>query len=147
MIQIEKDKYIKCAFKNGTFIEGIVQLWTKEEAVLQSYDGSSMIIAHPEKDILFVKVMLHRPKEESMRPVEEIKGDISNKLKEIQSDPDAPPDLQNKSISELRKMVVDQDKQIMVNKIRTHFAGGVPKNNYATPFGTKQPTNSARPGQ
>jgi hypothetical protein len=155
MISIDKDKHIKLVFKNGTVAEGIVQSWTKENATLQSiYDGSQIIVMHPEKDIQLIKVMpdnVEQIVEEPVAPYEEnadaVKENIREKVREIQAEAAAamedninPNDLNSKSIEELRKMVILQDRQIIANKIRQHFpSGSVGKTNFVSPFGTTQP--------
>jgi hypothetical protein len=156
MISIDKDKHIKLVFKNGTVAEGIVQSWTKENATLQSiHDGSQIIVMHPEKDIQMIKIMPDHVEDQTLAPTNEeivvqqeqpydaIKENIREKVREIQTavaENIDPNDLQSKSIEELRKMVVEQDRQIIANKIRQHFpSGSVGKTNFVSPFGTPQP--------
>ena len=58
------------------------------------------------------------------------KDQIRSKLQEIVV---ASPDqeLQDVAISELRDLAREQDRQILVDKIKEHFPGGVGKSNYA----------------
>ena len=158
MISIDKDKHIKVIFKNNTVIEGRVQSWTKEQAILLSLDGSSsMVIFHPEKDILFVKVVADIPKDQNKESPSgsEIKDQISDKVRQILQPDDSvlevhdeepnvssKEDLKGKTIAELKRLVNEQDKQIILNKIKAHLPDiGSCRNNYSTPFGTVQPAS------
>ena len=129
---IDSGKHIKCVFKNGTVIEGIVKEWASGSVELESLnDQSLMIIMHPEEDIMLIKVMPEVPAEEPA-PAEEspLKEEIIAKLEEAQKEED--PELQNKSLEELRKMVLTQERKILVNKIKTHFPSGPQKSNYSS---------------
>lgn len=155
MISIDKDKHIKLVFKNGTVAEGIVQSWTKENATLQSiHDGSQIIVMHPEKDIQLIKIMSDNVESQTdlvaapEQPIDTVKENIREKVREIQAEAAAameenidPNNLQSKSVEELRKMVILQDKQIIANKIRQYFPSGSAgkTTNFVSPFGTPQP--------
>jgi hypothetical protein len=115
---VDAGKHVKCVFKNGTVIEGIVIDWLVGQVQLQSLnDESIMIITHPEEDIMLIKILADKPSEkiESSALQEEIK----EKLEEAHSQEDS--ELQDKTITELKQLVRSQEKQIIANKIKEHF--------------------------
>lgn len=118
---IDTGKHIKCVFKNGTIIEGIVKEWTTGQVHLQSLnDESTMIILHPEDDIMLIKVLADKSEESTEeKGAPPLKEEIVAKLEEIRSEEDV--DLQTKSIAELKQLVKTQEKQIITNKIKEHF--------------------------
>lgn len=126
-MNIKQNQHIKCIFRNGTIIEGIVQSHSKEELTLLSlHDDSLMVILHPNDDIMLIKIMPNKPAPKET-PIQE---NISNKLKEVQAIED--PNLQNKTIAELKELADKQEKQIIANKIREHFPKGVSRSNYGS---------------
>jgi predicted Holliday junction resolvase-like endonuclease len=120
---IDTGKYIKCVFKNGTVIEGIVKQWTAGDVQLQSLqDQSIMIILHPEDDIMLIKIMpdISSATVEKTDQTSPLKEEIIAKLEEVQATAENP-ELQKESLKDLRNMVVNQEKQIIANKIKEHF--------------------------
>lgn len=142
---VTKGSHVKYFLRSGMVLEGIVEEDTASQVVLRSLDGESLMILHrPTEDILMTKVML-RPLTEEI-PVEpakpvaptEMQERVKNKLHgALQSVED--PELQKKSIEELREMVREQDKQIIAQKRREHFGvpGAAKFTQYSTPFSPK----------
>jgi hypothetical protein len=122
-------QHVKCIFRNGTIVEGIVEEWTTNSVHLRSLsDQSLLIILHPDEDIMLIKVMPEAlVEEESMAEVpavtHPIREKIRAKLKEVEQPMD-DAELQNKTVAELRLLAIEQEKQILVNKIKEHFPGG-----------------------
>jgi hypothetical protein len=119
---IDIGKHIRCVFKNGTVIEGIVKEWVIGSVQLQSLnDESIMIILHPEEDIMLIKVLADEPEEpaEEEKDAPPLKEEIVAKLEEIRTEEDT--DLQGKSIAELKQLVKAQERQIIANKIKEHY--------------------------
>lgn len=130
---VDEGKHIRCVFKNGTIIEGIVKEWTTGSVQLQSLnDESIMIILHPEEDIMLIKVLADKPEESGEeKDALPLKEEIVAKLEEIRAEEDT--DLQGKSIAELRQLVKTQEKQIIANKIKEHFPSHTSrKSNYGS---------------
>jgi len=54
----QPEQHVRCIFRNGTLIEGIVKEWQPSGAQLQSLnDESILIIPHPDQDIILIKVL------------------------------------------------------------------------------------------
>jgi hypothetical protein len=131
------NQHVKCIFRNGTIVEGIVEEWVPGAAHLRSLsDQSLMIIMHPDEDIMMIKV-IPEPEEEI---IEEEKSKEDNSpptqdrirtiLKEVENQ-DGEPELQKLSVVELKRLVAKQEKKIIVDKIKEHFPGGTSrKSNY-----------------
>lgn len=118
----DKGHHVKCVMRTSLILEGVVEEWSEARVVLRSIDGESlMIIHHPTEDILLTKVMLIEPiPEEKAKPnLTEAQEKIKTKLHEVQAEVD--PGLQEKNIAELRDMVKEQERQIIINKRREHF--------------------------
>ncbi len=143
---VNKGCHVKYFLRSGMVLEGIVEEDTAAQVVLRSLDGESLMILHrPTEDILMTKVMLGPPAEEApvepKKPVaptemqERVKGKLHETLQTIED-----PELQKKSIEELREMVREQDKQIIAQKRREHFGvpGAAKFTQYSTPFTTKK---------
>ena len=118
----DKGHHVKCVMRTTLVLEGIVEEWTEVRVVLRSIDGESLMIIHrPAEDILLTKVMLTEPisKEKVAHNQTEAQEKIKAKLQEVQQIDDL--ELQEKSIAELRDMVKEQERQIIINKRREHF--------------------------
>lgn len=120
---IAKGSYVKYFLRNGMILEGIVEEDTASQVVLRSIDGESLMIIHrPAEDILLTKVMLTDPiSDKKIEPnLTEAQEKIKTKLQEVQQ-AEIDPELQEKNITELRDMVREQERQIMINRKREHF--------------------------
>jgi hypothetical protein len=125
-MNFEINQHVKCIFKNGSIIEGIIQSWSKDEAILLSlHDDSLMVILHPSDDLILVKIVITQLpekiiKKETPKEWREAKHDIRDKLQEVMS-PTGDVDLDKMNINQLRELVHEQDKQLIVQKKREHF--------------------------
>lgn len=137
----EVGQHVKCIMRTSLILEGIVEEWSEAQVVLRSFeDQSLMIIHHPIEDIMLTKVMPAEPTVESPEIAEEepeeksveIREQIKKKLQELPDD----PELQNKSIQELRQMVIEQERQIIAQKRKEHFgsAGSAKMTQYSSPY-------------
>src|SRR5260370_35287871 len=120
-------QHIKCIFRNGTIVEGIVKECLPNSVQLQSLsDQSLLIILHPEEDIMMIKIVVSEAPAEEVYSEKEpavevpIQEKIRAKLKEVEK-PIENPELQAKTISELRQLPPGQDKQIITSKISKHY--------------------------
>ncbi len=131
----QPSQHVKCFLRNSTVVEGVVEEWSDTSIVLKSLDDKSFLILHnPAADIVLTKVLTVP---EGTRREPEVKQAIRTKLQEAQVIED--PELQNKSIQELRQMVVEQEKMIIANKIKEHHLGDVRQVKYQYPsFMTKK---------
>lgn len=56
--------HVKCVFRNGAVVEGMVEEWATDIAQLRSLDEKSiLIIAKPAEDIMLIKIMLTQDSE------------------------------------------------------------------------------------
>jgi hypothetical protein len=136
----EKGQHVKCFMRTGMALEGIVLEWADTQVVLQSIDGKSLMIVHrPVEDIMLTKVVLDEEpdeiSEEKPSPTQ-MQESIKKKLHEAQAYSE-DEDLQRKSIEELRKLVIAQDKHIIADKTKEHFgsAGAGKTTQYSSIFG------------
>ena len=135
---LDKGLHVRCFIRSGAMVlEGIVEEWTDAQVVLQSIsDQSFMIIHNPSADIVFTKVVLEESLEipaekevreppaiprqqQSTRLQEQIKGKLQEALQ-----PSGDVDLDKLNVKELRDLVMEQEKQLIVQKRRQHFGSG-----------------------
>jgi hypothetical protein len=116
---IDIGKHVKCVFKNGAVVEGIVKEWASGQVKLESLnDQSIIIIIHPEEDIMLIKILPDISIEKVDEPPS-LRNEIVSKLEEVRKEGNS--ELQGKNLKDLRKMVIAQEARIIANKIRTHF--------------------------
>lgn len=113
-------QHIKCIFRNGTIIEGLVENWGPVAQLRSLSDQSLMIICHPAEDIMMIKIV-PEPLEEQVKEclATPMREEIVEKLEEIRAETDT--DLQSKSIVELRNLVGKQEREIISKKIKENF--------------------------
>lgn len=134
-MKLEKSQHIICCLRNSAVLEGVVESWSDDEAILLSLDGQSrLIIAHPEADIVFVKVILNSV---AQAPLPEVKQKVYDKLQEVVSEPDE--DLRKHSIKQLKTLVDQQERKIIREKIKEHRLSDVRMVKYGTPGFLPQP--------
>lgn len=131
----EVGQHVKCFLRNSTVLEGKVENWTKDEVVLKSLDDQSILIIHrPLEDIMMTKVVLielSQIVEDKIKSIPESQEKIKHKLHEVLAEPSEDPEIQKKSIAELRAMVIEQDKKIITQKQQVHFpTSGTPSTKY-----------------
>ena len=140
-------QHVRCVMRTSLILEGFVEEWSEGQVVLRSLeDQSQIIIHHPVEDIMLTKVLPPEPVVEFPEIHEEpteAQEQIKQKLHTVQTLPD-DPELQQKSIIELRQMVIEQERQIIAQKRKEHFGSvGSPKmTKYSTPFHPR--SNTAR---
>lgn len=119
----DKGHHVKCVMRTSLVLEGVVEEWSEARVVLRSIDGESLMIIHrPADDILLTKVMLVEPisDKKGEHNLTEAQEKIKTKLHEVQQ-AEVDPELQEKNIAELRDMVKEQERQIIIRKRREHF--------------------------
>jgi hypothetical protein len=126
----QQGQHVKCFMRSTMVLEGIVEEWTDIQVVLKSLDEKSLMIVHrPADDILLTKIFVLEEtreiseeiiKKETPKEWLEAKHDIRDKLQEVIS-PTGDVDLDKLNINQLRELVHEQDKQLIVQKKREHF--------------------------
>lgn len=127
--------HVKILLRNNATVEGIVQEWSNF-IKLQSLDEQSyMIIPRPEDDIILIKVFLENPSEEKEKiktTSEEIKTELEQQFQQVVEQPSDDP-TRHKSLAELKVLLVNQDRQIITDKLRSHHLGETKKVEYGYP--------------
>lgn len=127
---INKGQYIKVIFKNNTLIEGIVESWSDQQSILKSADGSNLfIIFQTLEDVMAVKIVLNYcpPGELNKRLLQ-----TQSKFEEVKASP-SNDDLRIKRLSELRKELIKQEKEIVAHQLKEHAVSGTSRVNYGIP--------------
>ena len=122
----QPEQRVKCIFRNGTIVEGIVEEWGQEVHLVSLTDNSLMIICHPDEDIMMIKIMadeaeeIIEDKDNSENNSTPIQDQIRTKIKEVII-PQEDPELQKLSITDLKRLADEQERQIIAKKIKKHF--------------------------
>jgi sRNA-binding regulator protein Hfq len=125
----EKDQSVKILFKNGMYLDGIVESWTDTKAVLRSLDGNSLIIIqNTSEDIMAVKVYL-KTSEKNI----ELKTNLEKEFQEVLDKPAEDINAKTKRLVDLRMMLSEQDKKIVANKLKEHHITEPNKVKYGYP--------------
>jgi hypothetical protein len=134
-MNLEPSQHVKCIFRNGTIVEGIIETWTKEEAILISLDGESkLIILRPTEDLIMIKLMLDAPVKEETK-FEFPKTELEQKFNEILDKPtDTPGRLE--TLAELRVQLIEAEKQVVANELKNWNINSPYGVHYASPMST-----------
>ena len=131
-----KNKKVKLLLSGNIIVEGVVKSWNANSVHLISLDGSSTsIITHPNEDIRVIKVF-----EDKVEDVELPKNNVSkvtasnlqNKFEEMYKQP-VSDNLRLKKLVDLKKDLIQQEKEIIANKLKEHTVEEVRKVKYEQP--------------
>lgn len=126
--------HVKCVLQNSTVVEGIVLEWSNKIVKLKSLDETNiMIITHPEEDIRLIKVYVVEDKKNNV-PL----SDLEQQFKEEVEKP-TNSDLRLKNLVDLKKMMAEQEKKIISEKLKSHHIGNVHGVKYEYPGFLKKP--------
>jgi hypothetical protein len=121
---------VKLLLRASITVEGIVEHWSSEQVILKSMDGERLILVNGGTvDILLTTILLAHPKPEVK--LSEIKTAIAQQLKTVLQDND--PEIGKLNIQQLKRLVQEQEKQIITEKRREHF-GSVGASKMAVPY-------------
>lgn len=135
---IEQGAKVKVFFRNSTQAEGIVEEWDNNEAVLISADGFNRFIIFDIKlDVLGVKIYYEEQEQEeqqNQQQVEVEKGmqEVQNQFEEVRNLP-SQDDLRLKKLVDLKRLMIDQEKTIVANKLKEHVITEVRLPQYGIP--------------
>jgi sRNA-binding regulator protein Hfq len=141
---LKKGQYVKLVFRNSTQLEGLVETWENNTAVLVSKDQKSkMIVLNISSDVMAIKVSLDddiqpekpQPQEHASKSKVE---DLQDKFEEVKSAP-SQDNLRIKNLADLRTMIINEEKNIVREKLRSHYPTTVGQSYYGNPF-TKKPS-------
>lgn len=132
---IPKDgQHVKCILRTGAIAEGIVEEWYNNVVQLRSLDGESiLIIPHPNEDIMLIKILMEKPAPEQVNKEDyEIKNNLEKQFQKVQETPSTDP-LRLKKLAELKLLMVEQEKKIIADKVKSHQVGEPRKVQYGQP--------------
>lgn len=123
----QKQQHVQVLLRVGGTIEGFVEEWSEGESILKSLDGKSIIIIpKTSDDIMLVRVFLPE------KTLPEIKSAIKEKIEEVLQ-PSGDPEADEANLQQLREMSIQQEKKIIVEKIKEHHSDGVKRVKYGFP--------------
>lgn len=135
-------QHVKCFLRNGSMIEGFVEEWTQEQAVLKTLDHQSLMIIHsPTQDIMLTKVLL--PEEV---PAKSRVQDIADAIRaRAAEEGHAEPDEQSLDAmtkAQLQIELAEQERRVVAEKMKDHYSDSqVPrKKTYGYPGFFKKPS-------
>ena len=164
----KEGQHVRCVFRNGMVIEGIVEKWLPTvTAVLKSLeDGSTLIITKPTDDIMLVKIMPEKPLEEPQPipweheekanySVESLRQEFREHLygpqKKFEEAAEAtdPHDIDAiKSLAELKQELIKTERQIVAEKLREHRPAYAPGTTpYHYPSVVSKNNSAYKPGK
>jgi hypothetical protein len=145
-------QHVKCLLRTGVLAEGIVEDWGERTVQLRSLDEENiLIITHPNDDIMLIKVVLNTHQSAAEKVAEKIRragperpvpesADLKQKFQEVYDSP-SDDDLRLKELADLKIMLIEQEKKIIADKLKSHHIGPVNKAKYGYPgFLTKPST-------
>jgi hypothetical protein len=144
-MKLEKGQYVECLLKNGWIVAGIVEeLSSSGLELIRSDKQGITIIMRPDEEISVIKIFYLQPSDE---PKQEAK--VPSKYKPIVEamksyDPYEMPHedpSKIKTLVDLRKEMLKQEKEEIANKLKSHTVGEVKEVKYGYPrLFTKQST-------
>jgi len=146
---LKKGQHVKLVFRNSTQLEGVVDTWENNTAVLVSKDQKSkMIVLNVSSDVMAIKVSLdaetqsEQPHQEQYQPEQKETerqwsksktDDLQDRFEEIKSAP-SQDNLRIKNLADLRSMIINEEKNIVREKLRSHYPTTVGQSYYGNPF-------------
>jgi hypothetical protein len=128
------NQHVKCMFKNNVLLEGTVEEWYGNMIQLRSMDGKNVIVIPDPIEIMFYIIVESEPEENSIEPPTELEEQFQQVYEQPSDDP-----LRTKSLAELKGLMAEQEKQIIIDKLRSHHIGDVRKVEYGYPGFYKKP--------
>jgi sRNA-binding regulator protein Hfq len=118
-------QHVKIFLRNSMVLEGIVEDWTDQSVILKSLDEESQfIIHHPTQDILLTKVILSAPPdEETQLEPTPTAPNFPQEIEEVSVEEEI--DLRTKNLVELKQLKAQQERKILVEKMKDHHIGQV----------------------
>jgi sRNA-binding regulator protein Hfq len=111
-------QYIKVFFRNGMQAEGIVQSWSEMKSVLLIADGKDLcLILKTEEDVILVQMINDISK--TKVGLREHMNELEEQFQETYKMPSAD-ELRIKKLSDLKQMMIEQEKKIIKDKMVDH---------------------------
>ncbi len=113
----QKGQHVQCLHRLGGTVEGTVEEWSEDQSILKSMDGRSLlIIPQTSEDIRLIKIIFLEPS------MPEIQNSVKAKLEDAQQ-LTGDPEIDGSNLKQLRRLVIEQDKKIITEKIKEHRLG------------------------
>lgn len=152
----ETGQHVKLILKNNTLVEGIVEEWFNNYVKLKSLDEKSiLIIPHPNEDIMLIKILLTDfPKLEFVKLEKDngtevvtsseayrVDSEIASLQEQFQHTLALPSDTPDrlKTLAELKRLMNEQERKIVSEKVKNHYIDGTRKVQYGYPGFFKKP--------
>lgn len=121
-------QYVQCILRSNSMIEGFVKLWSDNQSILESKDGSNTIlIQKTSQDVMIVRII----KQKDIKKMEVENSQLKEKVEKQTTNVFNNDD--NKRLVELRAELKNKDKEIIANKLKEHFASNVKPVKYQFP--------------
>jgi len=116
----KEGQHIKCFLRNGSVVEGIVEIWDSP-VILKTLDGTSQMIIHnPMQDIMLTKVLLSEAV-----PAKSREQEIADKIREKAMEEGQPePDEQSLNAmtkAQLHVELIEQERRVVAEKMKDHY--------------------------
>lgn len=131
---IQAGQQVVVFFRTGIELIGTVDMWSDDKSIL-TVDNNAYIIMKTAEDVMMVRIM----QQNSIKPVEvaqEEMRELEEEFQEIYEEP-SDNDLRLKKLADLKTMMIDQEKKIIAEKIRSHTISDAQKVKYGNPFYSK----------
>ena len=130
---------VKLFFRNNLQISGVVEKYDNNELVLKSFDSKNqMIILHPQDDIVAITINVEEKLPES--PPGKVKDELTQKFEEVYNSP-SENDLRIKELAELKSLLLEQEKKIISNKLKSHTISNSKPTTYEYPGFLSKPSS------
>ena len=80
---INKGNYVKCFLTNAALVEGVVEEYSNNLVKLLCDDKSYIIVNNPQQNIIFTKVSILEPKQDSAKEIEKLNDEFNLELSRV----------------------------------------------------------------
>ena len=134
----QKNDFVKLFFKNGVQVEGRIESWGKE--IVISSDGSSnyLVVTRPKEIMMYKMINVQAPKtmptQDVPPPVQQEPTNIEddNEYVAVEPQESAIDFTKLKTIAELRKLQLKEEKEAIAKKLKDHHIGETKQVEYTT---------------
>lgn len=111
-----KGQYVQVIFRNETQLRGTIETWSDIKSVLILDDDNSCLIMNTAQDVMIVKIL---PKPKTQENLQQEMTQINTQFEQVKAEPSAN-DLRLKKLADLKKMMIEQEKRIVAEKVKSH---------------------------
>jgi len=129
---INKGNYVKCFLTNAALVEGVVEEYSNNLVKLLCDDKSYIIVNNPQQNIIFTKVSILEPKQDSAKEIEKLNDEFNLELSRVPAN-EEEQDIKNMKLAQLKILLNKKEKEIIVNKLKQHSPGEIKGVKYEQP--------------